>query len=247
MNALAHCVEAVVPNRTPEAEPSRWPGRPIYRCCRRCPTGPTIWRPAPGCSRAVLAGRSLHNAGMGVHHGLAQLLGGRTRLPHGLLNAVLLAHSVRFNEPAAPEAVGRLATALGVDPDAPGSAAEAIDALRASLGLPVGLGEAGVAEEDIEAVARLSQSSVNPCGPTPARWERPTPWPSSGRPGEASPASGDPSDAVASSPMAVLVLLVLLVLFVGLVLAVFLPRRPHWWRHHTLPLRRALRPGHSRW
>ena len=47
--------------------------------------------------------------------------------------------------------------------------------------------------------------------------------------------------------MAVLVLLVLLVLFVGLVLAVFPPRRPHWWRHHTRPLRRAVRPGHYRW
>lgn len=39
---------------------------------------------------------------------------------------------------------------------------------------------------------------------------------------------------------------VLLVLF-GFTLAVFPPRKPHWWRHHTRPLRRHLRPGHYRW
>ena len=95
---------------------------------------------------------------MGVHHGLAQLLGGRTRLPHGLVNAVLLAHSVRFNASAVPEAVDRLGAALGVTGD--GSAADAIDGLRASLGLPAGLRDVGVAEDDLEAVARLSQSSA---------------------------------------------------------------------------------------
>ena len=163
MNALAHCVEAAwSPHRTPEADAIALAGAAaIHRWLPQVVDRPDDLEARAGMLEgACLAGRSLHNAGMGVHHGLAQLLGGRTRLPHGLLNAVLLAHSVRFNEPAAPEAVGRLATALGVDPDAPGSAAEAIDALRASLGLPAGLGEAGVAEEDIEAVARLSQSSA---------------------------------------------------------------------------------------
>ena len=39
----------------------------------------------------------VQNATMGVHHGLAQLVGGRTGIPHGLANAVILTHAVRFN------------------------------------------------------------------------------------------------------------------------------------------------------
>ena len=52
---------------------------------------------------AALAGRGLLNAGMGVHHGLSQLLGGRTGIPHGLANALVLPHAMRFNQPAVPD------------------------------------------------------------------------------------------------------------------------------------------------
>jgi len=166
MNALAHCVEAAwSPRRTPEAEAIALAGATAI--ARWLPL--VVERPDDRQARAgmfegaCLAGRSLHNAGMGVHHGLAQLLGGRTRVAHGLLNAVLLAHAVRFNEPAVPDAVARLGTAIGVPSDAAGTGAtaEAIDRLRGSLGLPAGLHEVGVGEEDLAAVARLSQSSAS--------------------------------------------------------------------------------------
>jgi alcohol dehydrogenase class IV len=105
---------------------------------------------------AALAGRSLLNAGMGVHHGLSQLVGGRTGIPHGLANAILLAHSVRFNASEVGEEVARIGDALGA-PDA----ADAIDALRDTVGLPGRLSEVGLEESDLEAVARLSQSNGN--------------------------------------------------------------------------------------
>jgi maleylacetate reductase len=166
MNALAHCVEAAwSPRRTPEAEAIALAGASAI--ARWLPL--VVERPDDREARAgmfegaCLAGRSLHNAGMGVHHGLAQLLGGRTRVAHGLLNAVLLAHTVRFNEPVVPDAVARLGAAIGVPGDGArtGATAEAIDRLRASLGLPAGLHEVGVGEEDLDAVARLSQSSAS--------------------------------------------------------------------------------------
>ena len=53
--------------------------------------------------------------------------------------------------------MGRIGAALG----APDDAAGAVDELRAGLGLPGRLSEAGVAEDDLEAVARLSQSNHN--------------------------------------------------------------------------------------
>jgi maleylacetate reductase len=160
MNALAHCVEAAwSPARTPEAEAIALAGATaIHEALPR-----VVERPDDLDARtrmlegACLAGRCLLNAGMGVHHGLAQLVGGRTGIPHGLANAILLTHSIRFNEGAVPDAVAALGAALG----AAGDAAAAVDRLRAGLGLPARLSEAGVEEEDLATVARLSQSNGN--------------------------------------------------------------------------------------
>lgn len=42
-------------------------------------------------------------------------------------------------------------------------------------------------------------------------------------------------------------LVVAVVVFGALaVLAIYPPQRPHWWRHHTRPLRRKVRPSHYR-
>jgi maleylacetate reductase len=160
MNALAHCVEAAwSPRRTPEAEAVALAGAAVIG--RALPVA--VARPddqeamAAMLEGAFLAGRSLQNAGMGVHHGLAQLLGGRTGLPHGLLNAVLLPHSIRCNEPAVPEAVAAIGAALGDPADAAG----AVDRLRAGLGLPGTLSEIGVDVQELDSVARLAPGNGN--------------------------------------------------------------------------------------
>jgi maleylacetate reductase len=157
MNALAHCVEASYsPGRTPEAEAVALAG--AARIVDALPQ--VVERPGDLAARAamlagaVLGGRCLQNASMGVHHGLAQLLGGRTGMAHGLANAVLLAHAVRFNADAIPDELGRLGAALGT-----GDVAGAIDALRQRLGLPGRLSECGVSDDDLDAVARLAASS----------------------------------------------------------------------------------------
>ncbi|MFZ6004868.1 MAG: iron-containing alcohol dehydrogenase family protein [Actinomycetota bacterium] len=160
MNALAHCVEAAwSPHRTPEAEAIALAGAAaIARALPAVVADPDdLGARTAMLEGACLAGRCLLNAGMGVHHGLSQLVGGRTGIPHGLANAVLLAHSVRFNADAVPDDVRRIGEALGSGDDA----ATAVDALRSRLGLPARLRDAGVAEDDLEAVARLSQSNHN--------------------------------------------------------------------------------------
>jgi alcohol dehydrogenase len=108
---------------------------------------------------AVLGGRCLQNASMGVHHGLSQLLGGRTGLPHGLANALLLAPSLRYNADVVPKAMARIAVALGAGED--GDAAAAVDALRERLGLPGRLSDVGVTEDDLDAVARMAEGNPN--------------------------------------------------------------------------------------
>jgi alcohol dehydrogenase class IV len=160
MNALAHGVEALYATiRTPEAEAV------ALACVQRvAATLPSVVEDPGDLSArtavlegASLGGRALQNASMGVHHGLAQLLGGRTGIAHGLANAVLLAHALRFNSEAVPLEVMRIGAALGDADDAPG----ACDRLRESLGLPGRLSECGVTDEDLDAVARMSQGNPN--------------------------------------------------------------------------------------
>lgn len=160
MNALAHGVEcAYSPTRTPEAEAI------ALACIERVSTALPAVVDDPGdldvrtamLAGAVLGGRCLQNAGMGVHHGLSQLLGGRTGLPHGLANAIVLSHAMAFNASAVGGAARRIGAALG-DPDDPSGA---IARLRARVGLPATLAECGVTAADVEEVARLSPQNGN--------------------------------------------------------------------------------------
>jgi alcohol dehydrogenase len=83
-----------------------------------------------GCQ---LAGICFSNAGLGLVHSLAQPLGGRCHVPHGLANAVCLPHVLAFNLQAVPEhKIVRIAQALGLETqDIP--AADLISAVRAFL------------------------------------------------------------------------------------------------------------------
>lgn len=160
MNALAHCVEAAwSPHRSPEAEAIALAGASVIgRALPRVVEDPSdLAARTEMLEGSCLAGRGLLNAGMGVHHGLSQLVGGRTGIPHGLANAVLLAHSIRFNADAVPHAVAAIGVALGRPDDAAG----AVDDLRARLGLPASLSAAGVDQADLDVIARLSQSNAN--------------------------------------------------------------------------------------
>lgn len=160
MNALAHCVEIVWSTATtPEAEALALAG--ARRIVEVLPE--VVERPGDLAARAamlegaVLAGRCLQNGLMGIHHGLSQLVGGRTGIPHGLANAIILPHAVRFNAEAVPDAVRRVGEAVG----APDDPAGAIEALAGRLGLPARLSECGVTEQDLDAVAAAAPGNGN--------------------------------------------------------------------------------------
>ena len=161
MNALAHCIEAAwSPVGTPEAVAVALAG--VSRIVDALPqvvdAPDDLDARARMLEGAVLGGRCLQNASMGVHHGLSQLVGGRTGIPHGLANAIILPHAIRFNAEAVPEDVARIAAAAGTNAD---GLADTIAALAAGLGLPASLFDVGVTDEDLQAVSRLSQSNPN--------------------------------------------------------------------------------------
>lgn len=118
---------------------------------------------------SFVAGMSFSNCGLGVVHSLAHQLGGVYNLPHGVCNAVLLPHVMRFNATVCADRLARVAEAMGVDvagmdPKAAAAAAvEAVEKLSADVGIPSGLKELGVEEDKLEEMAKLAL--VDPCAP----------------------------------------------------------------------------------
>jgi alcohol dehydrogenase len=113
-----------------------------------------------GVARASLqAGMAFTNALLGATHAIAHQIGGALDLPHGLLNAILLPHVMRFNAETHADRYVDVAGALGIDTEAldAGTAAELaverVDALSRSLGIPSGLQKIGVDPADFDTFA----------------------------------------------------------------------------------------------
>lgn len=102
---------------------------------------------------AWLCGSVLGQVGMALHHKLCHTLGGSFNLPHAEVHAVVLAHAIGFNACAAPQAMRRIARALGVADG--GSAAGALYDLACGVGAPLSLKEIGMAQADLDRAADL--------------------------------------------------------------------------------------------
>ena len=115
-----------------------------------------------GMARASLsAGLAFTNAILGAAHAISHQIGGMLDLPHGMLNAILLPHVVRFNAAADPSRFRRLAAALAVgdaasiaDDEVGDALATKIADLTRSIGAPSRLGEIGVVPADLASLAR---------------------------------------------------------------------------------------------
>lgn len=123
-----------------------------------------------GMARASLsAGLAFTNAILGAAHAISHQVGGMLDLPHGMCNAILLPHVVRFNAHALPERFRPLAEAMGV-PDAGrrpadevgDGLAERIGELAAAIGAPRRLRDIGVTEAHLTgfAVQTLSDACL---------------------------------------------------------------------------------------
>jgi len=106
-----------------------------------------------------LAGMAFNNASLGYVHAMAHQLGGLYNLPHGVCNAILLPHVEKFNLMANPKRFADIAAAMGENidglsvRDAADAAISAIEKLSQDIGIPAGLTELGVKEEDIKLMA----------------------------------------------------------------------------------------------
>lgn len=104
---------------------------------------------------AAIMGAVAFQKGLGTVHSLAHPLSTVAGMHHGLTNAILLPHVMRFNLPVARDRLVDLAEALGVDtrsltPDEAAHAAiDRIEKLNADIGIPPRLRDAGVHEDMI--------------------------------------------------------------------------------------------------
>src|SRR3984957_2069297 len=112
---------------------------------------------------AYLAGSAFAVTGSGLHHKICHVLGGRYGLPHAQTHAIMLSYVLAFNAPGAPDAASRIGQALGSE-----HPAAALQALAAQLGLPRGLREIGLAEDQLVEAARLIEPVVPADNPVPA-------------------------------------------------------------------------------
>ncbi len=114
---------------------------------------------------AVLCGRGGDQSGGGLASVLGHAIGHRSHVANGIVNAIVLAHTMRFNAPATRETSVRIADALRVTQEPGGShhakptqAVEAIEALLLSVSVPRRLRDIGVAREDIAPIADAAMS-----------------------------------------------------------------------------------------
>lgn len=160
MNAIAHCVEALYaadgnPINSLQAEEGI---RAMAAALPRVVRLPgDIEARSDALYGAWLAGVSFATTGMGLHHKLCHVLGGTFNLPHAETHSIVLPHAARYNRDAAPEAMARIARALGVE-DAP----RGLYDLEAGLGLELRLSSIGMPAAGLERAARIATESPYP-------------------------------------------------------------------------------------
>ena len=147
INAIAHAAEGLyAPNANPLISMLAEDG--VRALARALPA--IVADPTDGEARsdalygAWACGATLGAVSMGLHHKLCHVLGGTFGLPHAETHTVILPHALAYNAPAAPEAMARLARALGAA-DAP----SALFDLATSLGAPTSLKELGMPEHGL--------------------------------------------------------------------------------------------------
>jgi alcohol dehydrogenase class IV len=160
INAIAHAVEALYAR---DANPitSLLAEQGIAALARALPViaGEPGDRAARGDALygAWLCGVCLGGVGMALHHKLCHVLGGAFDLPHAETHTVVLPHAVAYNAAAAPEAMARIARALGAHE--PATAATALHDLAGEVGARRSLAELGM-PGDAGALDRAAELAV---------------------------------------------------------------------------------------
>jgi alcohol dehydrogenase class IV len=120
---------------------------------------------------ATYAGIAFTRANVGYVHAIAHQLGGRYHTPHGLANAIVLPHVLRYSAPAVTDRLARLAvrSKLGEEYEDEETLAQkfldGIEQLNRDLGIPTTV--KGLQEADIPALAAAACHEAHTGYPVP--------------------------------------------------------------------------------
>jgi len=106
---------------------------------------------------AWLCGSVLGQVGMALHHKLCHTLGGTFNLPHAETHTIVLPHALAYNAAAAPQAMARIARALGAT-----EAPQAVYDLAQHNGAPLALGDIGLREQDLDRACDIALQNQYP-------------------------------------------------------------------------------------
>jgi alcohol dehydrogenase class IV len=154
MNAIAHCVEALYAE---DANPiiSLMAEEGIRALAASLPIVVKEPRNLDARGNALygawLAGMSLGAVGMALHHKLCHTVGGTFNLPHAETHTAILPHAVAYNAAAAPDAMRKIAKAVGTS-----SAALGLYDLAIAVGAKMALKDFGLKETDLDRAAELA-------------------------------------------------------------------------------------------
>ena len=160
INAIAHCVEALYAH---DANPitSLMAEDGIRALGRSLPVVVKEPKNLEARSEALygayMAGSTLGSVGVALHHKLCHALGGSFNLGHAEVHSVILPYAVAYNAPAAPEAMARVARALGVE-----DASSGLHDLCLAVGAPTALKDIGMKEKDLDRGAEIAMSAPYP-------------------------------------------------------------------------------------
>jgi maleylacetate reductase len=157
LNAIAHAVEALyAKDANPVVSLMAEEGiRALSRSLPRLMEQPQDRDPrADAQYGAWLCGSTLGLVGMALHHKICHALGGAFDLPHAEMHAIVLPHVAAFNAVAAPEALDRVARAIGAN-----DAGQGLFELERRLSIPRALREIGMPEDGVEQAVELITAS----------------------------------------------------------------------------------------
>lgn len=106
---------------------------------------------------AWLCGTVLGHVGMALHHKLCHTLGGTFNLPHAETHTVVLPHALAYNASHAPQAMLRIARALGA-----ANAAQAVYDLARHSGAPLALRDLGLPASALDRACDLALQNQYP-------------------------------------------------------------------------------------
>ena len=174
IDALTHAIEAFVGNwATPYTDGMALAAVGlIFGNLRTCYTKGTDLAAREKMSLAsTYAGLAFTRANVGYVHAIAHQFGGKYHTPHGLANAIMLPHVMRYSAPAIQKQLAKLAVRakLGKESERDDKLAEkfldAIDALNRDLGIPLYLDK--LQEADIPALAKAACHEAHTGYPVP--------------------------------------------------------------------------------